>query len=66
MGVPGNPVARRLKAQDVLETMADLFELHGPPIYIRSDNRSEFIARVLREWLVRLGVRTLYIEPGSP
>lgn len=59
-------VARRLKSRDVLDTMADLFELHGPPMHIRSDNGSEFIARVLREWLARLGVRTLYIEPASP
>src|SRR5690606_13840464 len=59
-------VARRLKSRNVLDTMADLFELHGPPMHIRSDNGSEFIARVLREWLARLGVRTLYIEPASP
>ena len=59
-------VARQLKAHDVLETMADLFELHGPPMYIRSDNGPEFVASALREWLFRLSVRTLYIEPGSP
>jgi putative transposase len=27
---------------------------------------SEFIAKVLREWLAKLKVETLYIEPGSP
>jgi putative transposase len=58
--------ARRLRAQDVLEIMADLFELHGPPAFIRSDNGPEFIATALREWLARVGVRTLFIEPGSP
>ena len=26
----------------------------------------EFIATALREWLGRIGVKTLYIEPGSP
>lgn len=54
------------RRQFALETMADLFELHGPPMHIRSDNGPEFVAGALREWLSRLSVRTLYIEPGSP
>ncbi|RAN41114.1 integrase core domain-containing protein, partial [Hyphomonas sp. GM-8P] len=33
---------------------------------IRSDNGPEFIATALRDWLARIGVKTLYIEPGSP
>ena len=37
-----------------------------PPDHIRSDNGSEFTARAVREWLSRVGVKTLYIEPGSP
>lgn len=28
--------------------------------------RPEFIATALREWLERIGVKTLYIEPGAP
>ncbi len=28
--------------------------------------RPEFMATELRQWLARLGARTLYIEPGSP
>ncbi len=59
-------VARRLRSQDVLETLADLFERHGPPEHIRSDNGPEFVATALRDWLSRLGVKTLFIEPGSP
>ena len=34
--------------------------------YIRSDNGAEFAARAVRGWLQRLGVQTLFIEPGSP
>jgi transposase InsO family protein len=34
--------------------------------HIRSDNGPEFIAINVREWLGRIGVKTLYIEPGSP
>lgn len=57
---------RKLNSFDVLETLGDLFLIHGTPEYIRSDNGPEFIAKVLREWLQRLNVETLYIEPGSP
>ena len=38
----------------------------GAPAYLRSDNGPEFTAKALREWLGKLGVGTLYIEPGSP
>ncbi len=38
---------------------------HGPPEHIRSDNGPEFVARNVRTLLTRLGVKTLYIEPGS-
>jgi putative transposase len=57
---------RKLNAQIVLETFAGLFLLHGPPEHIRSDNGPEFVEKALRGWLERLGVATLYIEPGSP
>jgi putative transposase len=59
-------VERRLCADDVLECLAGLFVRHGVPEYIRSDNGSEFTAKAVRHWLSRIGVRTLYIEPGSP
>ena len=36
------------------------------PDHIRSDNGPEFVAKAVREWLARLGVKTLFIEPGSP
>lgn len=38
----------------------------GVPDHVRSDNGSEFTAKVVRDWLQRIGVKTLYIEPGSP
>jgi len=59
-------VDRSIKAEDVVETLAYLFSVHGEPEFIRSDNGPEFIARAVREWLERAGVKTLYIEPGSP
>jgi transposase InsO family protein len=59
-------VGRRLNSHDVLSTLARLFVRHGTPEHIRSDNGSEFTAKAVRGWLERLGVGTLYIEPGSP
>ena len=59
-------VARSLKSEDVLETLADLFVQRGTPAYIRSDNGPEFTAKAVREWLERVEVQTLFIEPGSP
>jgi len=57
---------RSLKSDDVLDCLAGLFIRHGAPEYIRSDNGSEFTAKVVRRWLSHIGVQTLYIEPGSP
>jgi transposase InsO family protein len=36
------------------------------PDHIRSDNGPEFAAKAVRQWLKNLGVKTLYIQPGSP
>ncbi len=59
-------VARRLNSEDVLERLAWMFVTRGVPQFIRSDNGSEFTADAVRDWLARLDVKTLYIEPGSP
>jgi transposase InsO family protein len=59
-------VERRLRSDDVLHCLTGLFTRYGPPDHLRSDNGPEFTATVVRKWLERVGVRTLYIEPGSP
>lgn len=59
-------VGSSLKADDVLETLSTLFITEGVPDYVRSDNGSEFTAQALRDWIGSLGVKTAYIEPGSP
>jgi putative transposase len=59
-------VARQLSSDDVLERLSDLSVRRGVPEHIRSDNGPEFTAKAVREWLGRVGVTTLYIEPGSP
>lgn len=55
-----------LKADDVMDVLTDLFITRGIPDHIRSDNGSEFTAKSIRTWLPKIGVETLYIEPGSP
>jgi transposase InsO family protein len=59
-------VARKLTADDVLATLTDLFITRGCPGHLRSDNGPEFCAKIVREWLAWLEVRTLFIKPGSP
>ena len=59
-------VARKIKKQDVIALLFHLFIFHGIPEHIRSDNGPEFTARAVRKWLGQLGVKTLFIEPGSP
>ena len=59
-------VARKQTSRDVLRTLAQLMLRHGIPKYIRSDNGPEFVAKAVRDWLARLEVGTLFIEPGSP
>ena len=59
-------VARRLTSEDVLERLAWLFATPNVPQFLRSDNGSEFTAQAVRDWLAKVGVKTLFIEPGSP
>ena len=59
-------VARKLNSEDVLDCLTQLFIERGVPDHIRSDNGPEFTAKVVREWLGRVEVKTLFIEPGSP
>ena len=59
-------IARKIRNQDVIDLLFNLFIFRGIPEYIRSDNGPEFTAKAVRKWLARLGVKTLFIEPGSP
>jgi transposase InsO family protein len=59
-------VDRRITSQDVIDQLFNLIVFRGIPEHIRSDNGPEFTARAIRSWLNKLGVKTLFIEPGSP
>jgi putative transposase len=59
-------VARKIRNQEVIDLLFHLFIFRGIPEHIRSDNGPEFTAKAVRRWLNRLGVKTLFIERGSP
>jgi putative transposase len=45
---------------------SDLFILRGVPAHIRSDNGPELVAEAVQEWIAAVGIKTAYIERGSP
>jgi putative transposase len=59
-------VDRKIKADDVINQLFNLFIFRGIPEHIRSDNGPEFTAKAVRKWLQRLEIKALFIEPGSP
>jgi len=59
-------VKRHITSQDVIDQLFELIIFRGIPEHIRSDNGPEFTANAVRRWLNRLGIKTLFIEPGSP
>jgi transposase InsO family protein len=62
----GSRVARSIGARDVQAELSELFDRHGKPRVLRSDNGREFIAASLGEWLTEQGVQRAFIEKGSP
>jgi putative transposase len=62
----GSRVARSIGAREVMVELERLFARHGKPQVLRSDNGREFIADNLGQWLADQGVKTAFIEKGSP
>ena len=62
----GSHVARSIGATAVVKHLAKLFDLHGRPAMIRSDNGREFIAATVRDWLESQGVQAVFIAKASP
>ena len=59
-------MARRIRSDDVLQLLEGLSADRGTPDRILSDNVPKCTAQVVREWIDRTRVKTLFIEPGSP
>ena len=48
-------IGRGITAERVIDVLLDLFRIRGVPKHIRSDNGPEFIAKAIRQWLVKAG-----------
>ena len=58
--------AHSITARTVKGVLADLFERHGAPAVMRSDNGGEIIASGVVDWLAESGTDTFHIAPGKP
>ena len=58
--------APRCDAKTVIDALAALFVEHGPPLLIKWDNGSAFIAEDTRKFLESRDVLPLYSPPGLP
>ncbi len=59
-------VSRSIGAREVVRVLEQLFESHGRPQYLRSDNGREFISETTSQFLAEQGVTQVFIEKGSP
>ena len=59
-------VEHRMPAGVVCRALGRLFDEHGPPAFVRSDNGPEFVAAALVRALAGRGVGCRHIDPGSP
>ena len=62
----GIRTGRVIRATDVIETLDELMTDGEAPKHPRSANGAEFTAGAVREWFEGVGVKTFYIELGSP
>ena len=59
-------VATSFVATQVAATLDRLVHEHGAPVWVKSDNGSEFIVHTLQAWLAGRGSKSHFIAPGSP
>ena len=57
-------VARRQSSFTVIDQQIDVMIQLGLPTLARSENSAKFTSKPIREWLRRIGAKTLYIEPA--
>jgi IS30 family transposase len=55
-----------LTHKDVIEVLYELFFERGVFVQVCSDNGFEFTEKRVLNWLERLSVKRLYIEPSIP
>lgn len=57
---------RPLGSNDLPGRLSWLIATRRVPDHVCNDNGSEFTATSLRQWLGKVGVKSLHIEPDSP
>lgn len=55
-----------IKSERVKQILQKVCLKKGFPEIIRSDNGSEFIGKAVGNWLAKIGIKPLFIEPGKP
>jgi putative transposase len=58
--------AASMTGADVRRVLARVIGRRGAPNLIRSDNGSEFVCKVLTDWLPVVGAKPIPVEAGSP
>jgi len=58
-------VATSILAQDVIAFLAVIFQKRTAPVFLRSDNGSEFTAEAVQTWLEQNKVDPAFIPPGQ-
>ena len=56
----------RIRSGRVIEVLSRLVSERGAPLYLRSDNGPEFVARAVLKWIIDQGIQTALIDPGKP
>ena len=55
-----------IRAVDVITVVEAAIARYGAPEHLRGEQRAEFIATCMQDWLKAQEIKTLYIRPGSP
>jgi putative transposase len=59
-------VAGGIRSGRVIEVLARLISERGAPLFLRSDNGSEFVSHAILSWLAEEDIETALIDPGKP
>jgi putative transposase len=59
-------VATSILAEDVIAFLAGILQQRNAPVFLRSDNGSEFTAEAVQIWLAQKKVGPAFIPPGQP
>jgi transposase InsO family protein len=59
-------VATSILSEDVIVFLAGILQQRNAPVFLRSDNGSEFTAETVQTWLAQKKVGPAFIPPGQP